>query len=262
VTSRIAEICKALQGSSHLFILLDYDGTLVPIASTPSHARPTDRLLKVLDSLAAMERLQIGVISGRTMEDLKSLLPVPGIFRVACHGAFILTPAGASYSLLPEGWSPSPLSEITRKVEEAIPADGGFLLEDKGVSLALHYRNADPHEARRLLEQVAVWASEGVSRGQISILRGHMVLEIKPPGIDKGKAALFLLERFSPSGSLPIYVGDDETDEDAFRILRGRGLTVRVGTGAQPTRATFQLADSSQVIELLERIQENYGTTL
>jgi len=262
MTLPVAEIFQELAGASHLFLLLDYDGTLVPIAPTPDQARPTDRLLKILESLAAAKSVQIAVISGRTMDELKALLPILGIFRVACHGAFILTPAGINHSLLPDGWSASSLNEILRKVEPAVSGKEGFLLEHKGVSLAIHYRNADPQEARRFLDHVALWTLEGVSKGTLSILRGHMVLEIKAPGIDKGKAALFLLSRFSPAGALPIYIGDDETDEDAFRALRGRGITVRVCSGPQPSSATFRLADPAQVIELLERIEERYGTTL
>lgn len=258
----MGEILGALSGSRRLFLMLDYDGTLVPIAPTPDLARPTPRVLQALRTLSCRQGIQVAVISGRPMEELQSLLPVPGISLAACHGALLRTPGGKAHSLLPEGWSDSVLGEIFRQIEAAIAPGKGFLLEHKGVSLALHYRLADPKESGELLQEVLSWSAPYVSRGQLSVLHGNMVLELRPAGIDKGKAILFLLDHFSHSGATPMYIGDDETDEDGFQALQGKGITVRVGPENKPSAAAFRLPDPAQVIELIERIAGDYGTVL
>lgn len=255
-------ILGALAGFPRLFLLLDYDGTLVPIASTPDLALPSPRLLRTLHCLTSRETLQVAVISGRPMDELQSLLPVPGLSLAGCHGALVRTAAGETCSLLPAGWSDAVLQEIYLCLAAAVAGKEGFLLEHKGVSLALHYRLADPEESAVLLREALEWSAPFVSRGQLSVLRGNMVLELRPAGVDKGKAVLFLLERLGVPGVLPMYIGDDETDEDGFRALRGKGITVRVGSEPRTSAAAFRLENPAQVIELLEKVAAGHGAIL
>ncbi|TBH20213.1 trehalose-phosphatase [Thermus thermamylovorans] len=226
-----------MRAANPLF-LLDYDGTLAPIAPRPEEALPHPEALEVLKGL--MARYPLYVITGRRVADLARLLPLPGLPVVGGHGLEEGVVGGEARPLFPVDLAP---------LRPRLPVCPGVRVEDKGFALALHFREAaDEAKARACLEAWLEAQGELLERLGLEALPGKMVLELKPKGVDKGQAALRLLRRHP--GRTPVYVGDDLTDEAAFRALKGLGLTLKVGEG--PTQAGGRLRDVEAVLDYLK----------
>lgn len=218
--------------------LLDYDGTLAPIAPRPEEALPHPEALELLKAL--MVRYPLYVITGRRVEDLARLLPLPGLRVVGGHGLEEGEVGGESHPLFPVDLGP---------LRRVLPSCPGVWVEDKGFALAFHYRGAEDEERVRACLEGWLAAHEELLRALgLEALPGKKVLELKPKGVDKGQAVLRLLKRHP--GRTPIYIGDDTTDEAAFQALKGRGLTFKVGEG--PTAAQGRLKDVEEVIAYLK----------
>lgn len=221
-----------------LFLFLDYDGTLVPIAPTPNEAQPPAELLRLLHRLAGMDSLRVAVISGRSLQNLRRMLPVPGLYLAACHGGLIQPPGSAAYCLS----GPVDHARLERLANATLAltmGKQGFLVENKELGLALHYRLAEPMEVTPVLRAFSCLRERYCPAPDWELLSGHKVLEVRPAGINKGAAVLHLLKQYPDA--FPVYIGDDVTDEDAFRALAGRGRTILVAETAKPTAAAERM---------------------
>lgn len=238
-----------------IILFLDYDGTLAPIVDSADKAVIPKETKRLLRSLSA--RAKLAIISGRAMADLKKMVGVKGIIYSGNHGLEIESPQlkfsaplSLSYKKL--------LLEIKTRLEKSLAGIKGVILEDKGLSLSLHYRLV-PKNLVPLVQ--AVFHKLTITPAQesrIKIKPGKRVLEIRPPvEWDKGKVILWLLarEKFAAGQQplLPIYAGDDTSDEDAFRALENKGITVFVGR-PKKSSAQYYLHNSKEVAELLKRI--------
>ena len=198
----------------------------------------------ILRRLARCKRLTFYVISGRRLAELRKLVPVPGVRLLGLHGW--------------EGRDVPPLDkerELVRKarqlLQQRLSKIPQIWLEDKGLGLAVHYRGAPPRSVR--LARPIVLDVAKILGPHIHMVRGDKVWEILPRQIDgKGSAVRALLSQ-EPPGTLPIFVGDDLTDERAFAVLP-RGLTVRVGKNLR-TRARFLLRDPEEVKVFLRKLE-------
>ena len=238
----------------------DFDGTLAPIVGDPAEARMSAENIKFLKEWS--ERARVVVVSGRSLSDLRGRLSIDTVGVIGNHG---WEGAGVSQGLLSEAqatclrWKQS--WDAWRREPEQIRAFSnelrGVLLEDKGYSLSLHYRNArDPHRAEVLLRE---WLS--LLRSKPKVVRGHSVFNLLLDApVDKGTAFANLIgERAASvdpkqiSGGMTLrsfYIGDDDTDEFVFR-LRGFDLTsVRVGISPD-SQAEFYLNSQAEVGVLL-----------
>lgn len=218
--------------------LLDYDGTLAPIAPRPEEALPHPEASEILRAL--MVRYPLYVITGRRVEDLARLLPLPGLKVVGGHGLEEGEVEGESRLIFPVDLTP---------LRRVIPSCPGVWVEDKGFALAFHYRGAE--EEREALACLKAWlAAQGKLLGALGLeaLFGKKVLEVKPRGASKGQAVLRLSAKHPHH--VPVYIGDDATDETAFQALKGRGLTFKVGPG--PTLAEGRLQDVGAVLAYLK----------
>lgn len=237
-----------------LLLCLDYDGTLVPIAARPEDARPTPAVLDLLTRLASTPRIRLAIVSGRPMAELSTLLPVSGMTLIGTHGLETRAPNGSVSQMLPTGAFMPAMARVQREIRQLIRGKEGFVLEDKRQVLALHYRLADPQEAAQIVSRVQTvlrrYQGNGVA---LELLHGKKVAEIRPVGVNKGKAVAALLQQ-AGSTVLPMYVGDDTTDEDAFRVLADRGLSILVSAVARPTSAQYYLENPRAVSELLEQV--------
>jgi trehalose 6-phosphate phosphatase len=130
----------------------------------------------------------------------------------------------------------------------------GWWVENKPLGFALHYRQADPEEEQRIFTALKPWLDEVESSGRHQILQGKKVVEILPHGVSKGSAIQEILLLPGFSGLFPVYFGDDVTDESAFQILQGRGLTVKVGIGQAVTLASHSLAHPHDVRQFLTQL--------
>jgi len=234
--------------------MTDYDGTLAPIKDRPELALPVPGVLKALERMAGNPKFKVAVISGRDLEDLKSRLPVEGICLVGSHGAEIMDWAsGTSISLFDDQKTPSILETIATEVLASISGEQGFWLERKKVSVALHYRLADPFKAVKLLENCKKSIEHYVAESGLEFLSGKKILEIKPRAVNKGTAVNHLMN--GHPGYYPLYIGDDTTDEDAFRAIKDRGTGILVSYKRQlHTAAHYRLENPGDVLAFLQII--------
>ena len=232
-------------------LFLDYDGTLSPIASHPSQARLSPAVKKALEACAKRADTQVAIVSGRSLEDVRELVDLDGLIYAGNHGLEIAGPGIVPY----RHPDIAHYTERGRELAEQLEGVGveGAWVESKGASLTFHFRQADP----RRHDELAQAAHRVIREAGFQARDALCAVEARPPiGWDKGHAVLHVLrERFGPGWSEKLrvlYAGDDETDEDAFRALRGLGATFRVGAATQQTHARRRLADVEAVRNLLE----------
>jgi trehalose-phosphatase len=243
--------------NKYIMLFLDFDGTLTPIVATPQQAILSKETKDVLDKLSRNSRYKIAIISGRALKNIKEKVGLKNIIYVGNHGAEIEGPKIKFASPI----SPrcrAILEHIKTDLEEKLSSIKGAILEDKGLSLSVHFRLVDKSQIPQVKAIVHECAILYLVRSKIKIKTGKMVLEIRLPlEWDKGKVVLWLLARqkFATSERpfVPIYIGDDKTDEDAFKVLKNKGLTIFVGK-PKPSYAQYYLKNTREVTQFLKRI--------
>lgn len=247
-------IRRRLDGKG-LAVFLDYDGTLTPIVERPDMAVLSDRMRATLKKLAAT--CPVAVISGRDRDDVSAMVGVDGVTYAGDHGFDI---GGGRLKVVHSvgGTHVPALNEVRGRLQESIGAIDGVLFEVKVASFAIHFRLVDRHAVPRIEAAVREALAD---RPELRLLSGKMVLEIMPDiDWDKGHALRWLLENLSldPASNVIVYVGDDVTDEDAFRALPDSGLGIRVLGGDEAnqrkTAARFVLRDPDEVGRFLEKL--------
>jgi len=236
-------------------LFLDYDGTLTPIVATPELARLPGRNRELLQALRDAPGCRVAIISGRALADLKGLVGLRGLVYSGNHG-YELEGADLHLGRLVPPRTRALLRSLKRRLAPRLRGLRGVRLEDKGVTLSVHYRQARPQDLPRLREILEEVAGPSRERREIRITAGKKVFEIRPPvKWDKGKIVKRLLRSpaFSRRGALPVFIGDDVTDEDAFRALNSHGLTIAVGR-RQPTQAEYFLRNTREVTGFLGRL--------
>jgi trehalose-phosphatase len=237
-----------------LLLLLDYDGTLVPICSRPEDARPSGDLLQIISDLAEWPDIRIAILSGRPLKEVRAFLPLEGIFRVGCHGAEMEGPGGWSREVIERDEFREITASFRERAEDRIGEVEGAFLEDKGMALAVHTRLASREGAAGLLVDLADLRDATIPPGAVDTVRGKEVWEIRPRGVHKGGAVDTILEALDVRDPLPVAFGDDRTDGDAFRAVEGRGISILVGPGWTGARADVRIPGPGAVLALLREI--------
>lgn len=236
------QVARRIRAAERVVLFLDFDGTLTRLRRRPEDVPRLDLVTRrLLGRLARRRRVDVYVISGRRLADLRSLVQVPGVRLLGLHGW-----EGRGVSSLPE--ERRLIREARRWLADRLPKTEGIRLEDKGLGLAVHYRGARASEVRaarpvvrRALEQF---------KPRLRILKGKKIWELLPSAMDgKGPAVIRVLAGL-PGPALAILAGDDTTDESAFAALR-RGITLRVGS--RRTRARFYVRNPGEVVAFLRR---------
>ncbi len=243
------EIAARLRGKRPV-VFLDYDGTLAAIAPRPEQAALSADMRAALGALA--RTWPTAIVSGRALDDLERRIGLPGVVCAGSHGFDIRGPAGVRLEVAAE--AVPALRQAAAELRRATGAVPGALIEDKRLSVALHYRQA-PHAALPRLERAFQTVIHGYPT--LRAFEGKAVLELRPAvGWGKGRAVLWILDTYGLTGPdvLPIYLGDDVTDADAFRALAGRGLSVLVGRPPRSADAGYALADLPEVRHFLLRL--------
>jgi trehalose 6-phosphate phosphatase len=240
---------------AHFFpLLLDYDGTLTPIVSRPELALCPPEVKALLEKLRDLPNVHLAIISGRALEDICRIIGIPQITYVGNHGLSIRNPAGIHKKKL----SPKRQKEfekISQELRKSLGQIPGILFEDKGSTLAVHYRNSRKEDITRIRESLSERLQEW--HGSWETTQGKMVIEVRPKiDIHKGKAVIEILKIFPSTGALPFYLGDDQTDEDAFRTIKGVGITVYVGPAETISQAEYYLRTPREVVAFLQRCEE------
>lgn len=254
-----ADFWRQLAVAPRLFCGLDYDGTLAPIAPTPDLAEPFPGTRPLLERLAARRGVSLAIVTGRAIADVRRFLDLDTAYYVGIHGLELCRPGQAVTDSAAGRRARAILPQLAARLRAEIGAGDGLLLEEKGAALALHYRLAAPAAARRGVAALERQVAELRDAGEkLELLRGHAVVEVRPAGVDKGRALCELLESDAPD-ALPLYVGDDRTDEDAFAALPAAAVTVRVGPADVVTAARYRLPDPAAVHAFLAQLVERAG---
>jgi trehalose 6-phosphate phosphatase len=236
-----------LRRARRLLLCLDFDGTLVPIQDHPDQVWPTKRLHQLLAQLSASGDLVVAVLSGRALSDLRKRLDLPGIVYSGNHGLEIQGPGWSHVEPLAAQRAPA-LAELGRRLDRALSACPGCWVEDKGLTLCVHYRRASPaawSEVERIVAEVCQEHHDW-----LTLRAGKRTWDLFPgPALGKGTAVSRLLQRHAGKDVLGLAIGDDTTDEDMFQVLED-GLTVRVGEN-QGTAARYCLPGPAEVHEFL-----------
>jgi alpha,alpha-trehalase len=247
-----AELLPALVRVKRLLICLDYDGTISEIARDPALARPVPGVFEALAELAARrDQIALAIVSGREVRKLRELLnPPPGIALSGIHGLELVDFDGSEEIMRGERECTEDFERVRKWLDENVPAGEGFVVENKRFAIALHYRNAPPSAARNIREVFAQFVHDHAPG--LAIIDSKMAVEALPNGTSKADAVRALWQRTGKEFE-PVYFGDDLTDEDAFRELEGRGVTVLVGI-QRPSAARYRVKDPREVVRVLRAI--------
>jgi len=245
-----ARMVQSRRQGRELLLLLDYDGTLVEIAPRPELATPTPGLLLLLARLINRLDYAVVVVSGRPLQNLLKLLPVPGLNYLGSHGGEGLI-AGRPLHLISGEPTLSEISGWKNQLAGLLEHFTGWWIEDKPQGFVLHYRQVSPGQEDQLLKVIESWKARVVESGAYQVLAGKKVMEVLPYGISKGEAIQQILLSSDFIGYFPLYLGDDTTDESVFAVIQEQGLSFKVGNQEQPTKATHFLENPAQVREFL-----------
>lgn len=248
----MAEIRSALAGRPPV-LFLDYDGTLTPIVKRPENAILGEDMRAILRKLA--ELCTVAVVSGRDRADAEKLVGLENLIYAGSHGFDISGPRGLHFEHEGGRQTLGELDRAEKQLKERLQDVQGVQVERKRFALAVHYRNVADDDLPFIKNTVSE-----VSRGLqgLKTSPGKKVLELKPNlEWDKGQALLWLLERLGLKEDqvLPLYLGDDLTDEDALRVLADRGIGILVGDHGHPTHARFRLKDVGEVKQFLQELE-------
>ncbi len=245
-----ARMVQSRRQGRKLLLLLDYDGTLVEIAPRPELAYPTPGLLRLLAHLINRLDYAVAVVSGRPLQNLLKLLPIPGLNYLGSHGGEGLI-AGKPLNLISGESASQEISEWKKQLSGLLEHFTDWWIEDKSQGFALHYRQASPGQEDQLLKIIETWKVHIVESGSYQLLPGKKVMEVLPSGVNKGEAIQKILLSSDFIGYFPLYIGDDITDESVFAVIQEQGLSFKVGDKEQPTKATHFLKNPAQVREFL-----------
>ena len=253
----LSELFRKLRGAANRALLLDYDGTLAPFQVDPAMAEPYPGVPEALHTILSAGHTRLVIVTGRARRDLMPLLrldPLPEVW--GSHGWEPATPG-----------EPAPAGQV-RVAGRAALSDAAALapklealrarIELKPSGLAVHWRGLPPDGAaaiRALLE--TRWAALDLGQG-LDWCDFDGGVELRLPGRDKGLVVDRILGEMGPD-TVAAYLGDDLTDEDAFRAIRGRGAGILVRKTFRPTAADFLLEPPEEVLDFLARWDEAAG---
>ena len=245
-----APLWQRVRRAPHRLLGLDYDGTLAEFHPDPAQAVPLAGIPELLVRLSRSGHTTVAILSGRPVSEIVALLGGPeGIWLSGSHGYEILPPTGPLKIM-----HPTPRQDAGLIRAEDLAGEGGFSerCEIKVASIALHTRGL-PQEKARAWEQAATVAWGGLAADyRLECLEFNGGVELRAVGRTKGDVLGELL-RGLPEGTLPVYIGDDTTDEDAFRAIRQSGIGIRVGRPQRMSAARAYVEDCPAVRDFLER---------
>jgi len=252
---RITEDLKKKIDKAHFVLFfLDYDGTLCPIRKTPAKAIPAKKIRELLKKLSLKKWAKVYIVSGRTLGNIKQLINLRSVSYVGNHGFELDDPRLVFINKKAEN-SRRGIAEIYKKLKKTISIKEA-IIENKFYTLSIHYRLVKKKLVEKLKKQFYNIAAPYKRCGKISITHGKKVLEVRPNLVwNKGSMVKWILKRLGLKNALIIYIGDDKTDEDAFRALRQKkAITALVSKKHKQTAAKFCLNTPSEVFVFLKEI--------
>lgn len=243
------ETIEAYKQAKNRLLLLDYDGTLVNFVDNPKAARPSPEVTGCLKALAVDSKNQVVVVSGRDKQILDTWLGGLNVSLAAEHGAFVKT--GGKWSEAGEvsaKWQDS----IIPSLEAAVARVSGTFIEHKQTALVWHYRGAaDKTTAKRVAQELIRKLGPIAQRLGIKVVPEAMAVEARPATFDKGQATKFWLK--DKVFDFILCAGDSATDEDMFKIMPSKAVTLKVGHSQ--TAAKYSVASPAELLGLLAQFQ-------
>jgi trehalose 6-phosphate synthase/phosphatase len=247
------DILNKFNKASRRHLFLDYDGTLVPFTKHPKLAVPDKDLIKLLQSLSADPATDVTIVSGRTRESLEEWFGDLPINLIAEHGAATRIKNGI-WKLetdIDQSWKPI----IRSSLELFTQRSPGAFIEEKNNTLAWHYRNVDSElgfiRSRELLDSL----HHMIRNAHLQIIDGNKVIEVRVSGVDKGTVTRKFLD--DTHYDFILAVGDDKTDEDMFRALADKGITIKIGSGH--SLAQYNLSSQNEILSLLRSLANSFA---
>lgn len=238
--------------AAHLLVLLDYDGTLTPIVDHPAQAQLAPETRQVLVGLAGRPATSVAVISGRSLGDVRDRVALPGLVYAGNHGMEIQGPAFHYLNPIATACRDH-LREIADILQEGLREVPGAWVENKRLTVSVHIRHVSARDQDKVRE-VLMWSLVDFAP-HLELTGGIQVFEVRPKvAWHKGAAALWIREQLNIPVALTLYLGDDLTDEDAFRSLT-EGVNVRVGYVAE-SAASYFLPSSLEVKDFLQKLAD------
>jgi trehalose 6-phosphate phosphatase len=242
----LGEVKAWVVAAERTHLMLDYDGTLTPIVTDPSKARLSKDVRRTLRRISQIPSCTVSIVSGRSLQQVRALVRVKSAYYVGNHGLEISGPTLRFVDTSAQKCRRS-LDEISRRLHHL--ESMGVNIEDKQLTLTVHYRKASPRVVPTIKRCVQ---SVTLSYPKLTVSCSKKALEIRPrTDWNKGTAAKWLIKRLGKG--LPIYVGDDHTDEDAFSELR-EGITILVSHNWKPSFAKYCLDDPQDVKDFLRKL--------
>ncbi len=243
---------RSLQSHRPTLLFLDYDGTLVPIQKKPSLAVLSTEVRSLIRRVAQRPDIAVGVVTGRSLADIKKMVRLPSIFYIANHGFQISL--NQTTWIHPDAKQILPfLADILSTLRSTLKSTRGAIIEDKLFTLSVHHRNVESRSLPHLKKTVGRVVHH--YRGMFRITTGKKVIEVRPNLLwNKGRAVLTVLKMLAfRDKPLIVYIGDDKTDEDAFKALHAKAMTIRVER-SRTSRAKYFVRNPSEVHRLLKEI--------
>lgn len=244
------DIIQRIKPGERILLFLDYDGTLVPIKKVPELALLHPLRRRFLKRLS--ENVLICIVSGRSLAEIKKQVAIKGIAYIGNHGLEISY--GQTVWVHPEARKIEPiLRDVLKRIQDSTQDLPGVLIEDKGVTGSVHYRQLTPvlwMPLKEIIRQVIAARNR-----ELKMTEGKRVFEVRPNvAWDKGRGVQALIGWLDPrETTLRIYIGDDQTDEDAFKALGRNAITILVGQ-KKHTCARFHLAEVNCVWKFLRAL--------
>lgn len=243
----LAELSQQMRTAKDLLLVLGYDGTLVPFASAPELSKPDEELLDLLRRLAARPHTAIHLVSGSSREVIEQRFGDIPIHLHAEYGFWEKALGAATWeggAVPVQEWR----GQVLQILENFTARTPGSLIEEKTVSVAWHYRMAEPEFAAFQANELTLHLSQLLSNEPVEIVTDQKVIEVRQTGVDKGIVVPRLLAE-SPKGVFVVAMGDDRNDEELFAALEGEGTTIHVGGGT--SRADMRVANIETARRLL-----------
>ncbi|HHT9127129.1 MAG TPA: trehalose-phosphatase [Candidatus Wujingus californicus] len=261
VFDNIQTVNELLRSKENVILLTDFDGTLTPIRKHPDLAALSEEIRQILIKFSHNKEIFLGIITGRSLKQIKKLVHILGILYVANHGIELEGPG--IRSICPEAKKArSTLWHIYMKLFKSLRHIKGIYIEDKGLSISLHYRAVKKKgDVEYITSTLHAITKPFLDRKMLSLSTGKMVYEIRPP-VEWNKASTiqWLLTHYFPvefsEDAMLIYLGDDKADIEVFDSLRGKGLTIFVGNPSDMSPADYYVNSPEEVKVFLEHLYE------
>lgn len=242
-----------IKSAKKIVFFLDYDGTLTPIRKTPGLAKISKSTKNILKKLSRKPWSKVFIISGRSLKDVRSLINLGSLYYIGNHGMELRGP-GLSY-INPSAKKFKSFIQKSCQILKKKVHLRGIILENKIYTLSVHYRLLRKSKVQGFKKSFFEIIKTLKKTNSIKITEGKKVLEVRPDiNWDKGKSVSWVLKRIKPKNFLPVCIGDDRTDEDAFRALGKKGISILVSRIHRKTKAGYRLKSPKDTAKFLEFI--------